>query len=317
MTPLPDEKAARTRELYDRISLGIVRSLEKRTGVTDVKLLDRKPADPARIVDWEQEHTCILPDDIKNFYITTDGLLLCWSVKFNGSVTPLGRMEVNPLANLKRITMPESSKQGTTQSVSVEDTESDDEDSKSRPNCSQIEKAFEIDACCSHGKVCLVYESEQNTDPKIWFLDRAVRWHFLATSFMEYFRLMVMHLGLPQWQYAFTDIGLSPMSKQWFNLYAPVRLAIDDEQLCRQLSDTDADIVVADKTLAISKIDIDRLFKLTNDKNKEKPVKKKPQQPPSPQTSNQKLSSSRPSLAHLASKRNLRWIDEAIKVVFL
>ena len=32
-----------------------------------------------------------------------------------------------------------------------------------------------------------------------------------------------MHLGLPQWQYAFTDIGLSPMSKQWFNLYAPVR----------------------------------------------------------------------------------------------
>ena len=41
MSSLPDEKAARTRELYDRISLGIVRSLEKRTGVTDVKLLDR------------------------------------------------------------------------------------------------------------------------------------------------------------------------------------------------------------------------------------------------------------------------------------
>ena len=47
---LPDEKAARTRELYDRISLGIVRSLEKRTGVTDVKLLDRKPAGCCTVV---------------------------------------------------------------------------------------------------------------------------------------------------------------------------------------------------------------------------------------------------------------------------
>ena len=306
MASLPDEKAARTRELYDRISLGIVRSLEKRTGVTDVKLLDRKPADPPRIEEWEQEHSCTLPEDIKNFYITTDGLLLCWSVKFNGSVTPLGRMEVNPLANLKRITIPQCNKHGATQSVSVDDTGSDDEESKARPNFSQIEKAFEIDACCSHGKVCLVYEVGGTSDPKIWFLDRAVRWHFLASSFMEYFRLMVMHLGLPQWQYAFTDIGLSPMSKQWFNLYAPVRLAIDDEQLCRHLSDTDADIVVADKNYAIGKIDIDRLFKLTNDKNRDKPVKKKPQPAQSPQTSNQKLTSTRPSLAHLASKRHTR-----------
>ena len=195
----------------------------------------------------------------------------------------------------------------------MDDTESDDEESKSRPTFADIEKAFEIDACCSHGKVCLVYKVGREGDPKakegregdpeIWFLDRAVRWHFLAASFMEYFRLMVMHLGLPQWQYAFTDIGLSPMSKQWFNLYAPVRLAIDDEQ---QLADTDADIVVSDKNSSIGKIDIDRLFKITNDRNREKVVKKKPQAVPSPQTSNQKLASSRPSLAHLASKRNNR-----------
>eukprot|EP00116_Pleurobrachia_bachei_P006948 sb/3467210/ len=303
-TTLPDEKAARTRELYDRISLGIVRSLEKRTGVTDVKLLDRKPADPGRICDWEQEHCTHMPEDLKNFYITTDGLLLCWSVKFNGSVIPLGRMEVNPLGNLKRIAMPGSEKQGATQSVTVTDTESDDE--TDRPRFSQIEKAFEIDACCSQGKVCLVYEEGVVANPKIWFLDRAVRWHFLASSFMEYFRLMVMHLGLPQWQYAFTDIGISPMSKQWFNLYAPVRLAIDDEQLGRKLRDTDADIVVADKSVVVGKIDIDRLFKMTNDKNRDKQPKKKPQPPPSPQNTTQKVNSNRPSLAHLASKRNNR-----------
>ena len=32
----------------------------------------------------------------------------------------------------------------------------------------------------------------------------------MAESFTHYFRLMLMHIGLPQWQYAFTDIGLSP-----------------------------------------------------------------------------------------------------------
>ena len=53
------------------------------------------------------------------------------------------------------------------------------------------------------------------TDPKveIWFLDRGMRWHYITDSFMAYYRLMIMHLGLPQWQYAFTDIGLSQQAK--------------------------------------------------------------------------------------------------------
>ena len=308
---LPDEKAARTRELYDRISLGIVRSLEKRTGVTDVKLLDRKPADPSQLFDWEEEHGCVMPEELKSFYITTDGLLLCWSVKFNGSVTPLGRMEINPVSNLKRVIAPQYSKHGATQSVTMDDTESDDEGSRQRPKFSQVDKAFEIDACCSHGKVCLVYVDGKNSDPQIWFLDRAVRWHFLSKTFIEYFRLMVMHLGLPQWQYAFTDIGLSPLSKQWFNLYAPVRLAIDDEQLGKKQSDTDADIIAADSTISASKIDIDKLFKITNEKSREKQAKKKSTQTQAT-NSNEALSSTsssqkthgKPSLAHLASKRS-------------
>ena len=71
---------------------------------------------------------------------------------------------------------------------------------------------------------------------------------------MSYVRLLVMHLGLPHWQYAFTDVGLNPTAKvkqihhhnheryhihphpflflsvsrqQWFRFMAPERLAID------------------------------------------------------------------------------------------
>lgn len=31
-----------------------------------------------------------------------------------------------------------------------------------------------------------------------------------------------MHLGLPEWQYAFTSYGISPQSKQWVNMYKPI-----------------------------------------------------------------------------------------------
>jgi hypothetical protein len=48
---------------------------------------------------------------------------------------------------------------------------------------------------------------------EVWFLDRSLRWHYLAESFMAYFRLMLMHLGLPQWQYGITDIGLSQQAQ--------------------------------------------------------------------------------------------------------
>ena len=61
---------------------------------------------------------------------------------------------------------------------------------------------------------------------QVWFCDRAGTWYFLAKNFMRYFRLLVLHLGLPNWQYLYTDAGLSPSSEQWFRLYAPLRLAM-------------------------------------------------------------------------------------------
>lgn len=48
---------------------------------------------------------------------------------------------------------------------------------------------------------------------EIWFLDRSLCWHFLTTSFTSYYRLMVTHLGLPEWQYSFTPYGPSPQAK--------------------------------------------------------------------------------------------------------
>lgn len=40
------------------------------------------------------------------------------------------------------------------------------------------------------------------------------RWHFLADDFTNYFRMMVVHLGVRGWQQAFTPVGLSPNTEQ-------------------------------------------------------------------------------------------------------
>lgn len=32
-----------------------------------------------------QKNMCILPDDLKNFFLTTNGLLIQWSIKFDGN----------------------------------------------------------------------------------------------------------------------------------------------------------------------------------------------------------------------------------------
>lgn len=48
---------------------------------------------------------------------------------------------------------------------------------------------------------------------EIWFLDRSLCWHFLTATFTAYYRLMITHFGLPEWQYSYTPYGPSPQAK--------------------------------------------------------------------------------------------------------
>ena len=82
-------------------------------------------------------------------------------------------------------------------------------------------------------QVALLFRGEPNASgasPKasVWFQDLACKWHYVSPSFTHYFRLMVVHLGIIGWQYAYTDIGLDNVTRQWMRLYCPERLAADD-----------------------------------------------------------------------------------------
>ena len=75
----------------------------------------------------------------------------------------------------------------------------------------------------------MIYRSNKPAKPQIWFQDLSCKWYFIANTFTDYFRLMIMHLGLPNWHYAFTEVGLDPQTLQWFRFLSPERLAIDME----------------------------------------------------------------------------------------
>uniref|UniRef100_A0A673TMX4 Knr4/Smi1-like domain-containing protein n=1 Tax=Suricata suricatta TaxID=37032 RepID=A0A673TMX4_SURSU len=196
----------------EKLTLGITRILESSPGVTEVTIIEKPPAERHMISSWEQKNNCVLPEDVKNFYLMTNGFHMTWSVKLD-----------------------------------------DSENQPEKPHFDSRSVIFELDPCNGNGKVCLVYKRGKPAlaqDAEIWFLDRALYWHFLTDTFTAYYRLLITHLGLPQWQYAFTSYGISPQAKQWFNMYKPITY--------------NTDLLAEETNSFVNKLDPSKVFKSKN-----------------------------------------------------
>lgn len=274
------EEPPKSKNVFEQMNVGVLKYLENKTGVCKLELEPQKPASRPALLSWEQKNTIFLPEDLKSFYLTSDGFLLTWCVKIDNGPIPVGRMYINSIGKLLKVGSSPSNTQSTLVNPSLADldADSDMEDEHSgyeKPTFDSRCKVFELDPCDGYGKVCLVYKENKTggTDPKIeiWFLDRALRWHYIAESFTAYYRLMIMHLGLPQWQYAFTDIGLCQQAKQWFNMYAPLRLELDAELSMAAPHKSDS-------STSVTQIDVGKVFKGKSDKKKPVPAQTQSQQ---------------------------------------
>ncbi|XP_037108954.1 tubulin polyglutamylase complex subunit 2 isoform X2 [Syngnathus acus] len=276
----------------ERLTLGITRILENMPGVADVRLAEREPGEKRSLLSWEQKNNCILPEDLRDFYLTTDGFTLTWSVKLDDECVPLGCMTINSVGRLQPLLQP-TQFFSLPNAPSLADLDWEEgsaewsENTPTPPHFDSRSRIFELDSCGGNGQVCLVYK---NTTPgvvaqqnEIWFLDRSLSWHFLTATFSSYYRLMITHLGLPEWQYFFTPYGPSPQAKQWSSLYQPLTFRSE-----LSLTPSAGDVHV-------NKIDPTKAFKA---KAKVPTPKKKPSAPSS-QASNSKSpgSSGRPGTA--------------------
>ncbi|XP_067090622.1 tubulin polyglutamylase complex subunit 2 isoform X1 [Osmerus mordax] len=220
----------------ERLTLGITRMLESMPGVMDIRFVEREPAEKRSLLSWEQNNNCALPEDFRDFYLTTDGLTLTWSVKLDNEPVPVGCMVVNSITKLKPLSQSSSlfslPSAPTLADLHYGEDETEEPDvGLAKPCFDSRSRIFELDPCNGNGKVCLVYKDcakgvvAQQCD--VWFLDRSLYWHYMTPTFTAYYRLMITHLGLPEWQYSFTPYGLSPQAKQWAALYQPLTFHCD------------------------------------------------------------------------------------------
>ncbi|MGH0187803.1 UNVERIFIED_CONTAM: hypothetical protein FKN15_026575 [Acipenser sinensis] len=207
---------------------------ESRPGVTDVKFVEKEPAERHVILSWELVESRPGVTDVK--FVEKEPaerhVILSWELV--GQPVPLGSMVINSVCALSPLCESPLYSLPSAPTLADLDSESDSEGVESqpvKPHFDSRSRIFELDACNGNGKVCLVY---RNVKPRlvaqqceVWFLDRALYWHFLTESFTAYYRLMVTHLGLPEWQYRFTKHGPSPQAKQWSCLYRPITSSCD------------------------------------------------------------------------------------------
>lgn len=200
-------------EIFEQISDSVISFLENHPGVTEVQFNERHGVSESAIQSWEEHnHPFVLPDDMRSFLLISDGLLLQWKIKMNQLIKPLGQMHFNSLKDINRFGLNSYSLKRLGDDVLETDTE-------------EI-TVFDLDKKVLNGRLGLVYKGTTEK-PQVFFQDLSGDWFFIANSFTDYFRLMVMHLGLPNWHYAFTEVGLDTTSQQWFRFLSPERLAID------------------------------------------------------------------------------------------
>ena len=191
--------------------------LAEHPGATSVHLTPSKAALPSALSAWEQANAAALPDDLRDFYLLNDGLLMRWDVVAHGrEVVPLGCLNVNSVQQLTPV--PDRALRNERDELRHE--------LPSSAATSNV-RAFELDNTCEAGRVLLLigFEHGSRGRAQVWFQDGSCALSLLATSFSEYFRLLVLHLGMPRWQYAYTEAGLDPTCRQWLRLMAPDRLA--------------------------------------------------------------------------------------------
>lgn len=199
------------RDVFDRMTLGMIQTLERRLHVWDVRWLETEAATMADLTKWEMANCYTLPAELKNFYLSFNGLTIVWTTAAAGDCcVPLGRLHIAPLSELKPIKddnkLPKQLLSVLPQSHTLPENVT----------------PFSLD-CCQGDMTVAVLLGSGAAASQVWLKDMADGWHYLASSFIEYYRLMTLHLGLPHWQLGLTSLGLPPHVEHMYHMYIPLR----------------------------------------------------------------------------------------------
>ncbi|GJQ71772.1 hypothetical protein Trydic_g11465 [Trypoxylus dichotomus] len=160
---------------------------------------------------WEHHHDVIMPEDMKNFYYSSNGFLYQWSCAYGSrNNIVIGKIEINSIENLRQLagyrtkSSPSVSLSGTAYLIRL----------------GYASKVYEITTLENNNKVCLVYLDRKYV-PTIWLCTHDMKFHFLADSFTKYFCMAITHLGVPNWQMLYIPEGVPKWSAGIMHLLSP------------------------------------------------------------------------------------------------
>ena len=214
----PARPPGRAMEAYLKAALAF---LKAHPGVRDVQGASAAGLPEAALAEWERAHAPHrLPADLRQLLLGMDGFRVTWSAAFRGASQPLGEMALHPLGRIRRVAVACAPGDDLMLDAAFLGRRS------GTPNAGKAPlAAFELDAT-PHGRVALWYFAPGGS-PEIWFQDLGAEWNYICSHFTDYFKIMMLHLGLPRWQYVFSAVGLDPDAAQWHRYFAPDCLVVD------------------------------------------------------------------------------------------
>lgn len=69
-------------EFYNNLTLNLIQFLNNIPRITSVTLHKQQPCERTAVTTFEQRHNVFLPDDMKRFYLSSDGFTLHWCYQY-------------------------------------------------------------------------------------------------------------------------------------------------------------------------------------------------------------------------------------------
>ncbi|OON20077.1 SMI1 / KNR4 family protein, partial [Opisthorchis viverrini] len=191
---------------------------ETKVAVCDIFVETPKAVDEGSLIEWERTNDCQLPDELRNFYLTTNGLSLIWYSKHSGKVL-IGRIQINGISALREASFAFKSDMDFAQEMDVDLFV----EILMRFSQGSLKKKMFILEQCPSSCVVLVLNSRCS---EIYYIDRDASFHRLCDTLSQYIRLAAVHLGIIGWQTCYTLSGPRP-EFLYAALYTPERLSLN------------------------------------------------------------------------------------------